>query len=279
MKISIITLFPKMISSFFEESIVKKAKEKGLVEIELINLRDFAVDDYGTVDDRPYGGGAGMVLRIDVLYKALSFVIPNLPCLPAGRFRDLIKINKKQKMLKQVQHDNNYCKKIVLTSPKGKIFTQEKAKEYAKLDHLVIICGHYEGVDERVLNFVDEEVSLGDFVMTGGEITAAAITDAVCRLIPGVLKKEEASKIESFFEVSVDKLIEALGEDKILKKLKEKGVKKVKLLEYPQYTRPEIFLGFKVPKILLSGNHKEIEIWRLKKAYEETKRKRKDLLK
>jgi tRNA (guanine-N1)-methyltransferase len=268
-----------MIASFFEESIVKKAKEKGLVEIELINLRDFALDSYGTVDDRPYGGGVGMVLRVDVLYKALSSVIPNLPCLPAGRFRDPIRINKKQKMLKQVQHDNNYRKKIILTSPKGKVFNQEKAREYAKLNHLVIIAGHYEGVDERVLNFVDDEVSLGDFVMTGGEITAAAITDAVCRLVPGVLKKEKATEIESFFGVSVDKLIEVVGEDRILKKLKERRVKKVKLLEYPQYTRPDDFLGFKVPKILLSGNHKEIEIWRLKKAYEETRKKRKDLLK
>ena len=257
MKISIITLFPKMIDSFFEESIVKKAKEKGLIEIELINLRDFALDSYGTVDDRPYGGGAGMVLRVDVLYKAL---------------KQIKNKNEKRKMTMKNE-------KIVLTSPKGEVFNQKKAKEYAKLDHLVIICGHYEGVDERVLNFVDEEVSLGDFVMTGGEIAAAAITDAVCRLIPGVLKKDEATKIESFFEVSVDKLIEVIGEDEILKKLKEKGVKKVKLLEYPQYTRPEDFLGFKVPKILLSGNHKEIEIWRLKKAYEETRRRRADLLK
>jgi tRNA (guanine37-N1)-methyltransferase len=257
MKISIITLFPKMIASFFEESIVKKAKKKGFVEIELINLRDFALDSYGTVDDRPYGGGAGMVLRVDVLYKAL---------------KQIKNKNEKRKMTMKNE-------KIVLTSPKGEVFNQKKAKEYAKLDHLVIICGHYEGVDERVLNFVDEEVSLGDFVMTGGEIVAAAITDAVCRLVPGVLKKEKATEIESFFEISVDKLIEVVGEDEILKKLKEKGVKKVKLLEYPQYTRPEDFLGFKVPKILLSGNHKEIEIWRLKKAYEETKRKRKDLLK
>jgi len=257
MKISIITLFPKMIASFFEESIVKKAKDKGLVEIELINLRDFALDSYGAVDDRPYGGGAGMILRVDVLYQAI------------------LKIkNQKSKL-----HLKNQKEKIILTSPKGKLFNQKKAKEYAKLDHLIIVCGHYEGVDERVLNFVDEEVSLGDFVMTGGEIAASAIADAVCRLIPGVLKKEEATEIESFFEVSLDKLIEVVGEDKILKKLKEKEVKKVKLLEYPQYTRPENFLGFKVPKILLSGNHKEIEKWRLKKAWEETKKKRKDLLK
>jgi tRNA (guanine37-N1)-methyltransferase len=256
MKISIVTLFPKMIASFFAESIIEKAIEKKLVEIELINLRDFAINSYGSVDDRPYGGGAGMVLRVDVLYQAISKIK-----------------NQKSKL-----HLKNQKEKIILTSPKGKIFNQERAREYAKLDHLVIIAGHYEGVDERVLNFVDEEVSLGDFVMTGGEIAAAAITDAVCRLVPGVLKKDEAAKIESFFEVSVDKLIEVIGEDRILKKLKKKGVKKVKLLEYPQYTRPEDFLGFKVPKILLSGNHKEIEIWRLKKAYEETVRKRKDLL-
>lgn len=263
MKISIITLFPKMISSFFEESIVKKAKDKGLVEIEFINLRDFALDSYGTVDDRPYGGGAGMILQIEPIYQALQSAISNFQ-FPIS------------------QRNSNFQKpisKTILTSPKGKIFNQEKAKEYAKLDHLIIVCGHYEGVDERVLNFVDEEVSLGDFVMTGGEIAASAIADAVCRLIPGVLKKEEAAQIESFFQVSLDKLIEAVGEDKILKRLKEKGVKKVKLLEYPQYTRPEDFLGFKVPKVLLSGNHKEIEIWRLKKAWEETKRKRQDLLK
>jgi len=257
MKISIITLFPKMITSFFEESIVKKAKEKGLVEIELVNLRDFALDSYGIVDDRPYGGGAGMVLRVDVLYNAISKI-------------------KNQKSRLNIK---NQKEKILLTSPKGKIFNQKKAKEYAKLDHLIIVCGHYEGVDERVLNFVDEDVSLGDFVMTGGEITASAITDAVVRLVPGVLKKEGATEIESFFEVSLEKIIEVVGEDEVLKRLKEKGVKKVKLLEYPQYTRPEYFQGLKVPRILFSGNHKEIEIWRLKKAYEETKKKRMDLLK
>ena len=251
-----------MISGFFEESIVKKAKEKGLVEIELINLRDFAIDSYGTVDDRPYGGGAGMILRIEPIYKAVQSAISNFQFPISKQF------SKSQKPFF----------KTILTSPKGKIFNQEKAKEYAKLDHLVIIAGHYEGVDERILSFVDEEVSLGDFVMTGGEITASAISDAVIRLIPGVLKKEEATVIESFFSVSINQLIDTVGEDEILKKLKGKGVKKIKLLEYPQYTRPEIFLGFKVPKILLSGNHREIEKWRLKNAYEETKKRRKDLL-
>lgn len=224
MKISIITLFPKMISSFFEESIIKKAIEKKLVEIELINLRDFAIDDYGTVDDRPYGGGAGMILRIEPIYKALE------------------KIKKKKS-------------KIILTTPKGNQFTQEKAVQYAKLNHLIIICGHYEGVDERVSNFIDEEVSIGDFVLTGGEMPAAMITDSVLRLIPGVLKKQEAVTEETF------------------------NIKGKKLLEYPQYTRPKEFKGLKVPKVLMKGNHKKIEKWRLKQAEKITLKKRPDLLK
>ncbi len=253
MRISIITLFPKMISGFFEESIVKRAIEKKLVQIELINLRDFAIDDYGSVDDRPYGGGAGMVLRADVLHKAISNVKSQMS---------------KPKLKSQ----------ILLTSPKGKVFNQQLAIGYSRLNHLVIIAGHYEGVDERTLDFVDEEISLGDFVLTGGEIVTAAITDSVIRLIPGVLKKDEATKIESFFDVSINQLIETVGENKPLRSLKEKGVKTVKLLEYPQYTRPENFMGKKVPKILLSGDHKEIEKWRLERAFEETLKRRKDLL-
>ncbi|MDH7476072.1 MAG: tRNA (guanosine(37)-N1)-methyltransferase TrmD [Microgenomates group bacterium] len=256
MKIYIVTLFPKMISSFFAESIIKKAQEKGLVEIEIVDLRQFAYDKRGSVDDRVYGGGKGMVIRVDVMYKAL----------------------KKLKINPPVGGQNSKLKsKIFLTSPKGKVFDQKKAKELAKLDKLVIICGHYEGIDERVRQFADEEISLGDFVMTGGEITAAAIVDSVIRLAPGVLKKEATEK-ESFSEYEVDYLIKILGENEILKKLKEKRIKKTKLLEYPQYTRPEEFLGLKVPKVLLSGNHKEIEKWRIKKAWEETVKKRQDLL-
>lgn len=223
MKISIITLFPAMISSFFNESIIKRAQEKKLVEIELVNLRDFAVDDYGSVDDRPYGGGAGMVLRVEPIYQAI----------------------------KKIKIKNS---KVILTSAKGKKFIQTKAIEYSKLEHLIIIAGHYEGVDERVLNYVDEEVSLGDFVMTGGEITSAAITDAIVRLIPNVLKKEEAVLQESF------------------------NIKGENLLEYPQYTRPDDFLGLKVPEVLMNGNHKEIEKWRLEMSKKETIKKRPDLL-
>lgn len=253
MKIYIITLFPQMIKSFFEESIVKRAVEKKLVEIELINLRDFAVNKYGSVDDRPYGGGAGMVLRIEPIYEAIS--------------------NVKFQMSKP-----NLKSKILLTSPKGKLFNQRKARDYSRLDHLIILAGHYEGVDERVLEYVDEEVSLGDFVMTGGEITATAITDSVVRLIPGTLNKKEAIQLESFFEIPIDRLIEIAGKTKILLNLQKKGIKKVKLLEYPQYTRPEDFKGKRVPKQLLSGNHKEIEKWRLQQAYKQTLKKRRDLL-
>lgn len=257
MKISIITLFPKMISYFFQESIIKRAIEKKLVEVEIVNLRDFAIDDYGTVDDRPYGGGTGMVLRVEPIYKALSKISNQIP---NSKFQ-----NNKQK--------------IVLTSPKGKIFNQEKAIEYSKLNRLIIIAGHYEDADARVLDFIDEEISMGDFVLTGGEIVASAIVDSVVRLLPSVLKKDQATKQESFMHVSINRLIETIEKNKLFMDLKAKGIQTVKLLEYPQYTRPEEFMGKKVPKVLLSGNHKEIKNWQIKKAYEETLKKRPDLLK
>lgn len=223
MKITVLTLFPKMISGFFDESIIKRAVEKNLVEINIVNIRDFAIDSYGTVDDRPYGGGAGMVMRVDVLDKAIS----------------------------SVKTDKS---KTLLTTPKGKQFNQIKAIEYSKESHLIIIAGHYEGVDERVMEFVDEEVSLGDFIMTGGEITASAIVDAVVRLIPGVLKKADATVNETF------------------------NIGGKKLLEYPQYTRPEVYKGKRVPEVLTGGDHKKIEAWKHEKAVEETKKKRPDLL-
>ena len=254
MKISILTLFPKMISAFLQESILKRAIQKKIVEIEVVDLRTFAIDEYGTVDDRPYGGGAGMVMRVDVLAKAI----------------DQVKC--------QMSNVKKSFQKILLTSPKGKQYNQKKALELSKLEHLVIVCGHYEGVDERVLKFVDEEVSLGDFVMTGGEVPAVAICDSVIRLLPGVLKKESATEEESFFEVSLSEIISCVGETEVLKKLKNKNVEKVKLLEYPHYTRPERFENMTVPVVLLSGNHKDIINWRLDQAYKETIIKRPDLL-
>jgi len=251
MRVFILTLFPKMITGFFEESIIKRAIKKKLVDIEIINLRDFAIDSYGTVDDRPYGGGAGMVLRADVIWAALN------------------KLKVKSKKLKV---------KTILTSAKGKQFNQNIAIEFSKLNHLIIIAGHYEGVDERVLDYVDEEVSLGDFVMTGGEITAVAIIDSVIRLLPGVLKKDDATCEESFFNVSVDEISNAVGKHKILKSLVLKGRKVVKLLEYPHYTRPEEFEGQKVPEILKCGDPKKIRQWRIQQAFLQTLSKRPDLL-
>ena len=275
MKISILTLFPNMITSFFQESIVKRAQEKKLVKIEIIDLRKYAIDDYGSVDDRPYGGGAGMIMRVDVIYKAIQSVILS-KAKDLSRMRATSNKLRDSSVISLPQNDSKI--KVILTSPKGKVLNQQLAINYSKLDHLVIIAGHYEGVDERVRDFADEEVSLGDFIMTGGEITASVIVDSVARLIPGVLRKEEATQIESFNPTPINQLIGVVGKNATLKRLKEKGIKEVRLLEYPQYTRPEEFMGKKAPESLLSGNHKEIEKWRLKKAFEETLKKRPDLL-
>ena len=229
MEIDIITLFPKMFLGPFEESIVKRAQTKGLVKIKVHDLRKWAVDKRGTVDDKPYGGGVGMVLMIEPLVKAIEEI-------------------KREKS------------KIILLSPRGKVWKQELAQEYSLLDHIILICGHYEGVDERINEFIDEEISIGDFVLTGGEIPAMVLVDCIVRLIPGVLEKPEATQFESFSNPKVQST-------------------KYKILEYPQYTRPENFRGLKVPEILLSGDHKKISEWRQKKALEITKKNRPDLLK
>jgi len=246
MKITILTLFPKMIEGFLSESIIKRAQEKKLVEIEIVNIREFALDSYGTVDGRPYGGGAGMVLRVDVLSQALSRV--------------------------------STPRHTILTSAKGKKFVQEDAERLLAHTHVVLIAGHYEGVDERSMQFIDEELSMGDFILTGGELACATILDATIRLIPGVLKKENATKEESFFKVSIKDLIDVVGNHPLLESLKAREVQEVHLLEYPQYTRPEEFEGIKVPEILLSGDPKKIKKWQLQKAFEETLTKRPDLL-
>lgn len=247
MKITVVTLFPEMVRGFVNESIVRRAQDKKLVEIEIVNLRDFSTDKYKTVDGKPYGGGAGMVLRADVLAAALASV-------------------------------SSPDSKVYLTSAKGKTFNQSKARELSQLGHIVIIAGHYEGVDERILKNIDEEVSLGDFVMTGGEITAAAIIDSAVRLIPGVLKKDEATDIESFKTYKITDLEKVLGTHAILENLKKQKITEVQLLEYPHYTRPDEFDGEKVPGVLTSGNHADIETWRLRQSFEETLRKRPDLL-
>ncbi len=250
MKITIFTLFPRMIEGFIQESIVKRAQDKGLVQIHVVNLRDYARDSYGTVDERPYGGGTGMVLCIDVLKKSLD----------------------------AIQQKNSEKPHVILTSARGETFNQQKAIELSKWKELVIFAGHYEGFDERFSDFVDEELSLGDFVLTGGELAAAVVCDAVVRLIPGVLKKDDATTEESFFTVPLEQLIPLVGEHPVLASLCKKGVKQVRLLEYPQYTRPEDFQGKKVPEILLSGDPKKIKKWQFQQAFELTLRRRPDLL-
>lgn len=230
MKIDIITLFPKMFQGPFDESIIRRAQDKGLVKIEIHNLRKWAIDKRGTVDDRPYGGGVGMVMMIEPLVKAIE----------------------------ELKSSNT---KIILLSAKGKLWKQQLAQENSRLEHLILICGHYEGVDERILNFIDEEISIGDFVLTGGELPAMVLVDSIVRLIPGVLEKPEATQFESFS-----------------KGLAPETQYPTPLLEYPQYTRPENFRGLKVPEILLSGNHAEIEKWRKEEALKITQKNRPELL-
>lgn len=223
MKISILTLFPEMFTGPFDYSIVKNAKKNNLVDINFVNIRDFGIGKHKIVDDKPYGGGLGMILRVDVLEKAIT--------------------QTKNKRL------DAKSQKVVLLSPHGKTFNQEKALELANLKHLILVCGHYEGVDERIKKFIDEELSVGDFIATGGEIPAMLVVDAVIRLIKGVLK-EGVTTAESFSQ----------------------------FLEYPQYTKPNSYKNLSVPSILLSGNHGKIKCWREETSRKTTAKLRPDLL-
>lgn len=220
MKIDVITLFPEFLESLKTHSIVGRAIERGKLALTMHNLRDYAQDNYKSVDDHPYGGGAGMVLRVDVMDRALGSV-----------------------------KQTNSGKAILLT-PQGQVYRQASARSLSQEQELILICGHYEGFDERIRDLVDLEISVGDYVLTGGEIPAMLIVDSVARLIPGVLGDDQSSKEESF----------------------EKG-----LLEYPQFTRPVEYGGKKVPEILLGGNHAEIKKWRDKQARMRTKKRRPDL--
>ena len=217
MHISILTLFPDMFRGPFDQSIVKRAVDRKLLTIDYINIRDFATDKYKTVDGHPYGGGVGMLLRVDVVDRALQNI--------------------------KKGH-------TILLDAGGTPYTQKKARDLSKIDHLILICGHYEGVDERVRQLADEEISIGDYVLTGGEIPAMVLTDSIVRLIPGVLAKPEATVHESFSEP---------------------------LLEYPQYTEPQTYNGLTVPPVLLSGNHKKIDDWRKDASSKRTKTRRPDL--
>lgn len=218
MKIDVITLFPKMFESPFEESMVKRAIDKKIIEMEFHDMRKWAWNSYGAVDDRPYGGDPGMLIRVDVIAKALTEI------------------------------KNNDTGRVILTSARGKRFDQAKAEEWSKLDSLIFICGHYEGFDQRISdNLIDEEISIGDYVLTGGELPTMVMVDATVRLVKGVLGKDESSIVESFSEIEIDG-------------------KKVRAPEYPQYTRPEIYLEKEVPKVLLSGDLKKIKEWQLEQC-------------
>lgn len=224
MKITILTLFPEMFKGPFDVSIIKRAKEKKLVDIEYINIRDFGIGKHKLVDDTPYGGGNGMVLRVDVLHKAIE--------------------KAKDKKIK------GGAEKVILLGARGKTFNQKTAEGFLTLEHLIIVCGHYEGFDERIKNFVDEEISIGDFILTGGEIPAMLIVDSVIRLIKGVLRDGSAA-LESFSPY----------------------------LEHPHYTKPQKYENLSVPEILLSGDHKRIGIWRKKESIIITSKLRPDLIK
>ena len=222
-KFNVITLFPETINSLTDYSILGRAIEANVIEIKTYNLRDFGIGKHKQVDDTPYGGGAGMVMKVDVFDKVIEHVRKDNP-------------------------DTH----IILLTPKGKTFSQKEAKKLSRRKNVTLICGHYEGFDERVRSLADVEISIGDYILSGGEIAAVAVIDSISRLISGVLGKEESHMHESF----------------------EGG-----LLEYPQYTNPREYKGMKVPEVLLSGNHKEIEKWRRREAEKITKTRRNDLLK
>ena len=219
----VLTLFPEMIDAALSHSIIGRAVNEGIINVEAVNIRDFSKDKHRHVDDYPYGGGAGMVMQPQPIYDAYKSIEEK-----AGKAR------------------------VIYMSPQGKRFNQKIAEELSKEESIILLCGHYEGVDESIIEeIVTDEISIGDFVLTGGELAAAAIIDAVSRLVPGVLNKEESHEIESFSDG---------------------------LLEYPQYTRPPVFMGREVPEVLLSGHHANIDKWRREQSIIRTYQKRPDML-
>lgn len=225
MRIDILTLFPEMCERVYSESIIGRSIAKGLLEIKSHNIRDFAANKHHNVDDTPYGGGMGMLMMAQPIYDCYMHVCEETGTKPY----------------------------LIYMSPQGKVLTQEKVKELAKMDNIAILCGHYEGVDERVIEaIVDEEISIGDYVLTGGELPALVLSDSVARMLPGVLANDEAMEKESHYSG---------------------------LLEYPQYTKPAVWNDMPVPEVLLSGHHANIEKWRNEQSLNRTKERRPDLLK
>ncbi|MFA6308127.1 MAG: tRNA (guanosine(37)-N1)-methyltransferase TrmD [Clostridia bacterium] len=223
MRFDILTLFPECFNAILGESIIGRAQEKGLIEINTINIRDFSTDSHKNVDDYPYGGGSGMVMMVQPVIDAYNSIIEKL----------------------------DYKPHVIYLTPQGKVFNQQKAIMLKDEKHIVLLCGHYEGIDERIIEMiVDSEISMGDYVLTGGEIPAMALVDCISRMIPGVLSEEECYINESLYNG---------------------------LLEYPQYTRPQAYKGLGVPEILLSGHHENIRKWRLEESLKRTEKKRPDL--
>lgn len=224
MKFFVLTLFPEMVSDALHTSIIGRAMEKDLIELQAVNIRDYTTEKHGHVDDYPYGGGAGMIMQADPIVRAYRALCTE----NGGRLR------------------------LIYTTPQGRLFTQADAKMLAAEENLVILCGHYEGVDERALELTGAECySIGDYVLTGGELPAMVMIDAISRMVPGVLKNEASADSESF----------------------EGG-----LLEYPQYTRPEVYSGLSVPEVLMSGNHQHVDLWRREQSLKRTMQRRPDLL-
>lgn len=226
MYITILTLFPDMFTGPFDTSIVKRAQVEGVVAITYVNIRNFAKDKHKSVDDRPYGGGTGMILRVDIVDQAIIYAKSLHP---------------------------NVQTHTILLDPQGTPYSQKKARQLSTFNHLILLCGHYEGVDERIRRLADEEISIGDYILTCGEIPAMVIVDSVVRLLPGTLKKEGVTTNESFSGV-------------------------MPLLEYPQYTTPQNYKGRSVPDILLTGHHKNIEKWKHGESRKRTKLRRSDLI-
>ncbi len=214
MKFDLLSIFPNSLDSYLNSSIIKRAREEKKIKVYTHDIRESALDKHKTVDDTPYGGGPGMVMKIDVVYRALKKIYPR----------------------------KSKSTRVILLSPRGETYDQKKVKELSKYKRIILIAGHYEAIDVRIDNYIDEKISLGNFILTGGELPAACIIDSVSRLVPGVLGKQESLEEESFSQFDNEKVN----------------------IEYPQYTRPEVFKKLKVPKILLSGHHKEIKKWRVK---------------
>ena len=223
MRIDILTLFPEMCEAYYSESVIGRARDKGLIEINAVNIRDYTLDKHNRVDDSPYGGGMGMLMQAQPIYDCFNALCEKLGKRPY----------------------------LIFMSPEGKQLTQQRAKELSELDNIALLCGHYEGVDERVLEaIVDEEISIGDYVLTGGELPALVLSDCIARMVDGVLPNDEAKSKESHYDG---------------------------LLEYPQYTKPAVWNGMAVPDVLLSGHHANIEKWRAEQSLKRTEERRPDM--